>query len=93
LRNTVEYAFVLARGKSIGPEHLPDKITRCKLIDKDPIKYAQLNNIVKHGFTEKEKLIDALKQADGNQTRAAKILGVSRVTVWKRIKKFGVAIK
>jgi len=93
LRNSVEYAFVLARGKSIGPEHLPDKITRCKLMDIDPIKYAQLNNTVHHGFTEKEKLIDALKKTDGNQTQAAKILGVSRVTVWKRIKKFGVEIK
>jgi two-component system, NtrC family, response regulator HydG len=93
LRNTVEYAFVLARGKSIGPEHLPDKITRCKLMDTDPAKYAEFNNTVKLGFTEKEKLIDALQQADGNQTRAAKNLGVSRVTVWKRIKKYGILIK
>jgi two-component system response regulator HydG len=93
LRNTVEYAFVLARAKSIGPEHLPDKITRCKLMDTNPIKYVELNNTVKLGFTEKEKLIDALQQADGNQTQAAKILGISRVTVWKRIKKYGIQIQ
>ncbi len=93
LRNTVEYAFVLARGKSIGPEHLPDKITRCKLMDTNPVQYAELNNMVKLGFTEKEKLIDALQQADGNQTKAAKIIGVSRVTVWKRIKKYGIQIQ
>ena len=93
LRNTVEYAFVLARGKSIGPEHLPDKITRCKLMDTNPIKYAEYNNRVKLGFTEKEKLIDALQETDGNQTGAAKILGVSRVTVWKRIKKYGIQIQ
>jgi len=92
LRNTVEYAFVLARGKSIGPEHLPDKITRCQLMEINPVKYAELNNTVKLGFTEKEKLIDALQRADGNQTKAAKILGVSRVTVWKRIKKYGIQI-
>jgi transcriptional regulator with GAF, ATPase, and Fis domain len=93
LRNTVEYAFVLARGKSIGPEHLPDKITRCKLMDTNPGQYAELNNMVKLGFTEKEKLIDALQQSDGNQTKAAKIIGVSRVTVWKRIKKYGIQIQ
>ncbi len=93
LRNTVEYAFVLARGKSIGPEHLPDKITRCKLMDTNPVQYAELNNMVKLGFTEKEKLIDALQQSDGNQTKAAKIIGVSRVTVWKRIKKYGIQIQ
>ncbi len=93
LRNTVEYAFVLARGKSIGHEHLPDKITRCKFMDSNPVKYAEFNNTVKHGFTEKEKLLGALKQSDGNQTKAAKILGVSRVTVWKRIKKYGINIQ
>ncbi|MCP4670178.1 MAG: PAS domain S-box protein [Desulfobacula sp.] len=93
LRNTVEYAFVLARGKSIGLEHLPDKITRCKLMDIDPLKYAALNNTVKLGFTEKEKLIDVLQQVDGNQTKAAKILKVSRVTIWKRIKKYGIKIQ
>jgi transcriptional regulator of acetoin/glycerol metabolism len=49
--------------------------------------------MVKLGFTEKEKLIDALQQSDGNQTKAAKIIGVSRVTVWKRIKKYGIQIQ
>ncbi len=93
LRNTVEYAFVLARGKSICLEHLPDKITRCKLMNTNTVKYAELNNRVKHGFAEKEKLIDALEQCDGNQTKAAKYLGVSRVTVWKRIKKYGIQIQ
>ena len=29
----------------------------------------------------------------GNQTRAAQILGVSRITVWKRMKKYNVSIK
>ncbi|MEN8211058.1 MAG: sigma 54-interacting transcriptional regulator [Thermodesulfobacteriota bacterium] len=93
LRNIVEYAFVLARGKSIGLEHLPDKITRCKLMDTNPVEYAALHNKVKLGFNEKEKLIDALQKVDGNQTKAAQILKVSRVTVWKRIKKYGIQIK
>jgi transcriptional regulator of acetoin/glycerol metabolism len=34
----------------------------------------------------------ALKQADGNQSEAAKILGVSRVTIWNRMKKFGIKL-
>ena len=93
LRNTVEYAFVLAMGKSIGLEHLPDKITRCKFMDINPIKYAAFKNTVKLGFNEKERLLDVLQQVDGNQTKAAKILKVSRVTVWKRIKKYGIQIQ
>ena len=45
--------------------------------------------ISKNGM-KKRKLIMALEQADGNQSEAAKILGVSRVTVWNRMKKFGI---
>jgi transcriptional regulator of acetoin/glycerol metabolism len=39
---------------------------------------------------ERERLIMALRQAGGNQSAAARRLGVSRVTVWKRMKKHGV---
>ncbi|MBW2593575.1 MAG: sigma 54-interacting transcriptional regulator [Deltaproteobacteria bacterium] len=93
LRNSVEYAFVLARGKSIGSEHLPEKITTYDPVDTGPIKNERSNGMVQVGLSEREKLINALQQADGNQTRAAKILGVSRITVWKRIKKHGIQIK
>lgn len=93
LRNTVEYAFVLAREKSIGPEHLPEKITQCRLFDTGPVKYESIPNTVTHGSMEKEELVETLKQCDGNQTRTAKMLGVSRVTVWKRIRKYGIRIK
>lgn len=34
---------------------------------------------------------DALKQADGNQTKAAAILGISRDTLRYRMKKFNLS--
>jgi len=93
LRNSVEYAFVLARGKSIGPEHLPEKITSFNPLNTNLPQKAERKDIVTVGLSEKEKLLDALQRADGNQTKAAKILGVSRITVWKRIKKYGIQLK
>jgi two-component system response regulator HydG len=97
LRNSVEYAFVLARGKSIGSEHLPEKIRNYNLLEaktsQDLVTDHIVNDIVKVGKSEKEKLLDALQKADGNQTKAADILGVSRITVWKRIKKHGIRLK
>ncbi|MBC8441008.1 MAG: sigma 54-interacting transcriptional regulator [Deltaproteobacteria bacterium] len=93
LRNSVEYAFVLARGKSIGIEHLPEKITSFNPLATKPLKIAGHNGIVTVGLSEKEALLNALQQADGNQTKAAQILGVSRITVWKRIKKYGIQLK
>jgi two-component system response regulator HydG len=97
LRNSVEYAFVLARGKSIGSEHLPEKIRNYNLLEAKPSQNLLTDNIVNDivtvGKSEKEKLLDALQKADGNQTKAADILGVSRITVWKRIKKHGIRLK
>jgi transcriptional regulator of acetoin/glycerol metabolism len=41
---------------------------------------------------ERTKLINTLRQVSGNQSEAARILGVSRVTIWKRIKKYGIRL-
>ena len=87
LRNAIEYAFVLCQSGGIGLQHLPHKITdgsvdRQVTCDLDP-------NCVK----DREQMIDVLRQAGGNQSEAARMLGVSRVTVWKRMKKYGIDIK
>jgi transcriptional regulator with PAS, ATPase and Fis domain len=42
---------------------------------------------------EKTALVDALRQAGGNQSRAAALLGVTRVTVWHRMKKHGIDVR
>jgi transcriptional regulator of acetoin/glycerol metabolism len=68
-------------------QHLPHKIVNdtggvpetCEL-DPDCLK-------------DRQNFIDVLRQAGGNQSKAARMLGVSRVTVWKRMKKFGIDIK
>ncbi|WP_281491971.1 helix-turn-helix domain-containing protein [Desulfosarcina cetonica] len=38
-------------------------------------------------------MIDALKATGGNQTQAARLLGVNRVTVWNRMRKYGIDLK
>jgi transcriptional regulator of acetoin/glycerol metabolism len=43
--------------------------------------------------TEKKALIDALRQTNGNQTQAARLLNINRVTVWNRMKKYGIDVK
>lgn len=55
-------------------------------------KQLPLNNLseTKKVLTEKEKLIKALKLADGNKTEAAKILAVSRRTLYNWIEKYGL---
>jgi transcriptional regulator with GAF, ATPase, and Fis domain len=100
LRNTVEYAFVLAKGKSIGVEHLPDKLLAERSagadVDDSQVRLQTapaISGAIPVRQSEKADLMNALRRADGNQTRAAAILGISRVTVWKRMKKHGITLK
>ena len=88
LRNAIEYSFVLCSGKWIGKEHLPPKIISNG--NRFPNKHRQS---LASRQDERKKLIDTLRRVDGNQSEAARILGVSRVTVWKRIKKYNIDIQ
>ena len=75
LRNAIEYAYVLCPDGGIGTSHLPPQI----------LSDASQDFIAPSG--EKERLISTLESTNWNQTEAARRLGVSRVTIWKRIKK------
>jgi len=86
LRNAIEYAFVLCQEGWIGSEHLPPKISRIDTCGKSSLQGKGSGQ----DSTEREELVEVLRQVGGNQSEASRILGVSRVTVWKRIKKYGI---
>ena len=44
-------------------------------------------------LTEESVLRQALQRADGSPTRTAELLGVSRMTVWRRMKRYGIELK
>ncbi|MFZ0726549.1 MAG: helix-turn-helix domain-containing protein [Desulfobacterales bacterium] len=39
---------------------------------------------------KKIELIETLKKTNGNQSEVARILGVTRVTIWNRMKRFRI---
>jgi PAS domain S-box-containing protein len=88
LKSALEYAFVIAEGGLIDLDQLPPKITNQKGQERElSISSPQVDH------PEKEALIQALRQSGGNQSQAARILGVNRVTVWNRMKKYGIDLK
>jgi two-component system, NtrC family, response regulator HydG len=89
LRNAVEYAFVLCPSGGIDGRHLPPKI-----LDAEPQCTPPSAAVTQNSDDAlKNELIRVLRQTSGNQSEAARLLGVSRITVWKRIKKFGIDLK
>jgi two-component system response regulator HydG len=58
-------------------------------VDKKTPEFVSINRYE----IKKRQLLDALEKAGGNQSEATRILGVSRVTVWNRIKKFNINLR
>ncbi|WP_457552806.1 sigma-54 interaction domain-containing protein [Desulfobacula sp.] len=93
LKGALEYAFVIAEKGLIHINHLPRKVTMKSGINESaPLVAgpALTNNPLS---LKKDELISALQQSNGNQSQAARILGVNRVTVWNRIKKYNLNLK
>ncbi|MCG6911804.1 MAG: sigma 54-interacting transcriptional regulator [Deltaproteobacteria bacterium] len=86
LRSAFEYAFVTCQESMIRPFHFPTVVYR----PRSPRKTAVRKPSVSPHELEKLELVDALERAGGNKSKAATYLGVSRVTVWNRMKRFGV---
>jgi PAS domain S-box-containing protein len=85
LKSAFEFAFVSCSQGMIEPQHLPQNIiagnhpsptVAVPPIDLDAIK--------------KQRLVHALESSKGNQSEAARVLGISRTSVWNQMKKFGL---
>jgi len=92
LKSVLEYAFVVAEKGLINKGHLPPGMSENLRIDNKSDQYEFFEKSDNEP-SEKTDLIKALKKTDGNQSQTAKILGISRVTVWNRMNKYGIDLK
>ncbi len=84
LRNAMEYACVTATGDRITYFDLPPEV-------RGGVSVAPLTQgMTAEQLNEKNRIIDALKQSGGNRTKAAAMLGTSRVTLWKKISRYAI---
>jgi DNA-binding NtrC family response regulator len=85
LRNVLERALVLCHGPQILPEHLELRVAPA--IPMLPVAPAagpgRLHDDVQ--ALEQQRIVEALARYGGNQTRAAKLLGISRGTLRARL--------
>jgi len=83
MENAIEHAAVFSRGKTILPEHLPPNIVHAEM------NYSSLGKPVARTLAEAEldHIRAVLEFTGGNRTRAARILGISPTTLWRKLKK------
>jgi len=92
LKSALEYAFLVAESGLVETQHLPSRLQSALKTETTPPDATTDSNGTA-GPEEKAQLIEALRKAGGNQSRAAAILGVHRMTVFNRMRKYGITLK
>ena len=96
LRNAIERGAVLCSGHVLGPEHLPQRVVsgNARVSTVPPLEgtheeaLARARNELQS--IERQRILEALEQCGGNQTRAAEALGISRRTLVYRLSDLGL---
>jgi two-component system response regulator AtoC len=81
LRTAIEHAVVLCRGEKISARDLPLSVRGGRVVETQILQRNDLT--VKEA--EKQLVMRALKETDGNRTRAAKKIGMSRRTFHRKL--------
>jgi transcriptional regulator with PAS, ATPase and Fis domain len=85
LENIIERAVTLANGDSIEPGHLPLDLHQLVFrVRHSREKFLSLDE------NEREYILWVLKQVNDNKTKAAEILGIDRVSLWRKMKRYGL---
>jgi two-component system response regulator HydG len=88
LREAVELAAAQVHGERLLATDLPANLRTTRL--PGPLPLDTSGKLDAKLAEKREALVGALERAHGNRTIAAKLLGVSRVTLWKRMRQLQV---
>ncbi|WP_019155966.1 sigma-54-dependent Fis family transcriptional regulator [Robertmurraya massiliosenegalensis] len=96
LVNTVEQLVTLVDGKVMDAHHLPESVKKTEYSTNKKMKQSSTIGSIEEAKylgnkKEVELIIDALKKAGGNKSKAAALLGIHRTTLYQKIKKHGIS--
>ena len=78
LQHAIEHAFVVCHETELAVAHLPRELRDA------PVPTAQILE------GEAARILAALEKAAGNKARAARFLGISRRTIYRKIEEYGI---
>ncbi|MBX6396099.1 MAG: hypothetical protein IRY98_10430, partial [Alicyclobacillaceae bacterium] len=102
LRNCVERALLSSSDGKIKVENLPDEIRASHPSRPNPERTGRdMQALVEghsiyrltRGKVDKDTLIRALEEAGGNVSQASRSLRVSRMTIYRKLREFGITLE
>lgn len=86
LENIVERSLALCEDSEIQASHLPSDLNNRPHFHLPNIQAGKPSKSLQEN--EREYILSVLKSVDGNKTKAAKIIGIDRVSLWRKLKKY-----
>jgi len=100
LRHVIERACVLCQDEVVQLKHLPEELQRPSVKEALPTSFFPPpipQSTLTEAFpatpqyqSEDEKIVNALRQANGNKAKAAKFLGVARSTLYRQMARYNI---
>lgn len=87
LENMIERLILISPDRLITADLLPMEIVDSSVPDSGLMKDALSRQVA---GAEKEMIIEALERAGGNRTKAAKLLGISRASLYNKLNQYGL---
>jgi DNA-binding NtrC family response regulator len=87
LSNFIERGVALTQGNTLDIQHLPQNLGSLSVRVFKPEMAVTATTLKEQ---EREHILQALKVANGNRTQAARLLGIDRVSLWRKLKKLGI---
>ena len=84
LENVIERGAALCHGERIEATHLPDELRQLSVRAFRP-KEGRVPTLEEQ---ERDYILWVLEEANGNQTLAAQMLGIDRVSLWRKLKRY-----
>jgi len=91
LENCIERATLLADADTIESVHLPPSLQMKVLAPQGKKQQGKLASLI--SIYERSLIVDALKDAKGNQSKAARILGTTKRIMQYKVEKLGIDVE
>jgi len=84
LEHAVEHAFIVCRDSVISREHLPGEL-------RSSTSGPSMSSHDHKQPTDHESIVEALKKSGWNKAKAARLLGINRRTIYRKMKEYGIS--